>query len=127
MPEARPTVAIIGASADPSKYGNRSLLAHRDAGYEVYPINPRGGEIEGLTAFTSIEEVPASPLDRVSMYVPPTVGIGLLEAIASKGCKELWLNPGSESPEIIARAEELGLNAIVACSLIDSQQRGLSS
>ena len=124
MSSNQPTVAIIGASADPSKYGNRSLLAHRNAGYEVYPVNPRGGEIEGLQAYTSIEEVPVSPLDRISMYVPPAVGIGLLEAIAEKGCNELWLNPGSDSPEIIVRAQELGLNAIVACSLIDSQQRG---
>ena len=62
--------------------------------------------------------------DRVSMYVPPAIGIGLLDAIAERGCDELWLNPGAESPEMIARAEELGLNAIVACSLIDCQSRG---
>lgn len=116
-------VAIVGASADREKYGNSSLRAHADCGYEVYPINPRGGTIEGLQAYLDIESLPGGKLDRVSMYVPPKIGIGLLDAIAERGCDELWLNPGAESPEMIARAEELGLNAIVACSLIDCQAR----
>ncbi len=115
-----PTVAIIGASADPAKYSFRSLQAHRRKGYQVFPINPKGGEIDGLTVYTSIDAVPIKHLDRVSMYVPPSVGEKLLEAIAQKGCDELWLNPGSESPELVTRAEELGLNVIQACSLIDA-------
>ena len=119
----KPSVAIIGASADRSKFGNRSLRAHADCGYEVYPINPRAEEIEGHRAYPSISEIPAERVDRVSLYVPPNVGINLLDDIAAKGCDELWLNPGSESAEIIQRAEELGLNAIVACSLMDCQGR----
>lgn len=119
----KPSVAIIGASADRSKFGNRSLRAHADCGYEVYPINPRAEEIEGHRAYPSISEIPAERVDRVSLYVPPNVGINLLDDIAEKGCDELWLNPGSESAEIIQRAEELGLNAIVACSLMDCQGR----
>lgn len=119
----RPTVAVIGASTDRTKFGNRSLRAHAGCGYDVYPVNPRGGEIEGLTVYTSIGEVPVSPLDRVTMYVPPAVGLTLLEAIAAKGCQELWLNPGTESPEVIARAEKLGLTPVVACSLIDCEGR----
>ena len=119
----KPSVAIIGASADRSKFGNRSLRAHADCGYEVYPINPRAEEIEGHRAYPSISAIPAERVDRVSLYVPPNVGINLLDDIAEKGCDELWLNPGSESAEIIQRAEELGLNAIVACSLMDCQGR----
>lgn len=121
--QSKPTVAIIGASADRSKFGNRSVRAHAGCGYTVYPINPRGGEIEGLTAYASLADTPAGRLDRVSLYVPPKVGIGLLEEIAAKGCDELWLNPGTESPELIDRTAELGLNAVVACSLIDCQSR----
>jgi predicted CoA-binding protein len=64
------------------------------------------------------------PLDRVTMYVRPEVGITLLEAIAKKGCGELWLNPGTDSPELIAKAQELGLLPIVACSLVDCKNRG---
>lgn len=120
----KPSVAVIGASSDRSKYGNRSLRAHMACGYEAYAVNPKGGEIEGLPVYASIAEVPVGPLDRVTMYVPPQVGITLLEAIAAKGCGELWLNPGTESPELIEKATELGLNPIVACSLVDCTSRG---
>ena len=116
---SRPTVAIIGASADRSKFGNKSVRAHVAQGYEVFPINPKGGEIEGLQTFTNIGDVPVEQLDRVSLYVPPSVGLKLVEDIAAKGCDELWLNPGSESDELANRALELGLDPIVACSIVD--------
>jgi predicted CoA-binding protein len=113
-----PTVAIIGASANRAKFGNRSLRAHRDKGYNVFPVNLKGGTIEGLPVYRSVSEIPV-PLDRVSMYVPPEIGMTLLDEIAAKGCGELWLNPGSESDELIDRARELGIEPVVACSLID--------
>ena len=116
---SRPTVAIIGASADRDKFGNKSVRAHRSQGYEVFPVNPQGGEIEGLQAYTTIGAVPAGQLDRVSLYVPPTVGLSLIEAIAAKGCSELWLNPGSESQALVARARALGLEPIIACSIVE--------
>lgn len=116
---SKPTAAIIGASSDRSKYGNKSVRAHLAQGYEVFPINPKGGEIEGLIAFTSIADVPVENLDRVSLYVPPAIGLSLMEEIAEKGCKELWLNPGSESEELAEKARSLGLEPITACSIVD--------
>ena len=113
------TVAIVGASADRSKYGNKSVHAHLASGYDVYPINPRGGEIEGLSAYRTLSEAPVERFDRISLYVPPEIGLQMLPEIAAKGCDELWLNPGSESDELIAAAEKLGLNVIVACSIVD--------
>ncbi|MGI9430487.1 MAG: CoA-binding protein [Bythopirellula sp.] len=115
----RPTVAIIGASADRSKFGNKSVRAHLAQGYEVFPVNPKGGDIEGLLAFTSIADVPVEKLDRVSLYVPPHVGLAMIDQIAAKGCNELWLNPGSESDELAEKARELGLDPIIACSIVD--------
>ncbi len=115
----KPTVAIIGASADKSKFSNKSLLAHRQAGYDVYPINPKEQTIEGLTCYKSILDVPVT-LERISLYVPAPVGVKLLDDIAKKGCKELWVNPGAESPELMEKASALGLNAIYACSYLDA-------
>lgn len=120
LPGSSPSVAIIGASADASKYSFRSMQAHRKKGYQVFPVNPKGGDIDGLKVYPSIAEIPLPRLTRVSMYVPPSVGLQLVAAIAEKGCDELWLNPGSESPELVAKAESLGLNVIQACSLIDA-------
>ncbi len=115
---SKPTVAIIGASADRQKYGNKSVRAHLKQGYDVYPIHPRETSIEGLTVYPTLEEVPVSQLDRISIYVPPKVGITLLEQIQNRKASEVWLNPGSESPELLQRADELGLNVIQACSII---------
>ena len=116
---AKPTVAIIGASADRSKYGNKSVRAHLAQGYQVFAVNPKGGEIEGLPAYKRLADVPAQHLNRVSMYVPPAVGMTLVDEIAAKGCDELFLNPGSESDELFEAALAQGLNPIIACSIVD--------
>lgn len=111
------TVAIIGASADRNKFGNKAVRGFRQQGYTVYPVNPHEDEIEGLPAFARIADVPVRP-DMISVYVPPPVLLKLLPEIAAKGCDELWLNPGAESDDVIAEAERLGLHVIQACSLV---------
>ena len=111
------SVAIIGASQDRRKYGNKAVRAYHDNGYRVYPINPNEEEVEGLRTYPTIDAVPGE-IDYVSLYVPPAVGIKLLPAIAAKGPKELWLNPGSESDELVEAAADLHLRTILACSIV---------
>jgi uncharacterized protein len=111
------TIAIIGASADRSKFGNKAVRAFVRQGYTVYPVNPKETEIEGLPAFKSIADVPVRP-NLISVYLPPPVLLKVLPAIAAKGCDEFWLNPGTESDEVLAEAERLGLNIIQACSIV---------
>lgn len=115
----QPTVAVLGASRDRSKYGNKSVRAHINQGYRVFPVNPHADDVEGLTAYASLADVPVGTLDRVSVYVPPDVGMTLLESIRDKQPGEVWFNPGSESAELLAEAERLGLNSIIACSIVD--------
>ncbi|MBB74502.1 MAG: CoA-binding protein [Planctomycetaceae bacterium] len=116
---AKPTVAILGASANRHKFGNKSVRAHLECGYEVFPVNPRGQSIEGLTTYASLAAIDRPQLDRISVYVPPEVGLELLESMLEKGTPEIWLNPGSESPELIQRGRELGLAFVVGCSIVD--------
>lgn len=111
------SVAVIGASNDRSKFGNKAVRAYARQGFTVWPVNPKESVVEGLPAFTSIADVPARP-QLVSVYLPPAVLLKVLPAIAAKGCDELWLNPGTESPEVLAEAERLGLNVIQACSIV---------
>jgi len=111
------TIAIIGASADRAKFGNKAVRAFVQQGYTVYPVNPKETHIEGLPAFKSIVEVPVRP-NLISVYLPPPVLLKVLPDIAAKGCDEFWLNPGTESDEVIAAAEKLGLNLIQACSIV---------
>jgi len=117
--EQRPTVAVIGASRDRGKYGNKSVRAHLQQGYEVFPVNPNAEAVEGLHAYSSISKIPVARLDRVSVYVPAEIGITLLEEIRDKAPQEVWLNPGSESDELLQKADALGLNVIQACSIVD--------
>jgi len=112
------TVAIVGASADRSKYGNKSVRAHLKQGWEVYPVNPKGGEIEGLKVYTSLAEIPVK-LDRVTLYLPPAIGLKTLPAIVAANPGELFVNPGAESDELVAEAQRLDLDPILACSIMD--------
>jgi predicted CoA-binding protein len=110
-------VAVIGASNNPRKFGNRAVRAYQQQGYTVVPINPHEREIEGLKAYASVLDVPG-PIDMASFYVHPEVGEQIIGDVAQKGIPEVWLNPGAESDALIARAEALQLRPIVACSII---------
>jgi len=111
------TVAVIGASNDRAKFGNKAVRAFRQQDYTVFPVNPKESEIEGLSAYQSIRDVPVRP-QMISVYLPPPVLLKILPEIAARGCDELWLNPGTESDAVLAEAERLGLNVIQACSII---------
>ena len=111
------TVAIIGASNDRNKFGNKAVRAFQQQGYTVYPVNPNETEVEGLPAYKSIRDVPVRP-QMISVYVPPPRLFKILADIAAKGCDELWLNPGTESDEVLVEADRLGLNVIQACSIV---------
>ena len=112
------TIAVIGASNDRSKFGNKAVRAFRDKGFTVYPVNPTEKEIEGLTAYPSITEIPVDTVDIVTVYLAPPRGLKVIEAVAAKKPKEVWLNPGADGPEVIAKGKQLGLNMIPACSLV---------
>ena len=116
---SKPTAIILGASTDRRKFGNKSVRAHLVQGYDVYPVNPGADQIEELTAYASLTDVPVERPNRISVYLPPHIGIALLEQIRDKQADEVWFNPGSESAELLGRAEELGLNVIQACSIVD--------
>jgi acyl-CoA synthetase (NDP forming) len=110
-------VAVIGASNDRRKFGNKAVRAFRARGFTVYPVNPHEASVEGLTAYPTVVDVPDA-LEMATMYVPPDIGLTVLDDLARKGVKEVWFNPGSGSPALVARAKALGLTAIESCSIV---------
>lgn len=114
----QPTVAVVGASADRSKFGNRAIRAYLRQGWDVYPVNPKGGQIEGVRVYPSVEDIPV-PIDRVTLYLPPELGVKVLPAIAGAGPAEFFVNPGSESDGLVEQAKNLGLDPILACSIVE--------
>jgi len=111
------TVAVVGASAHRQKFGNKAVRAFAHQGFAVIPIHPTAPIIEGHRAYRSLRDVPG-PIDLVTFYVPPAVGMGVMDDVAAKGIPEVWLNPGSESDVLLAHARALGIEPIVACSIL---------
>jgi uncharacterized protein len=111
------TVAIIGASADRTKFGNQAVRAHLAAGWTVYPVNPKATEIEGLPAYASLALTPR-PLTRISLYLPPALGLAVLLEIAAANAEQFFVNPGANSPELLAAAATIGLRPLLACSIL---------
>jgi len=118
MAEEQKTVAVVGASNDRSKFGNKAVRAYLKQRWRVFPVHPTAEQIEGLPAYRSVLDIPAERLDRITVYVPPQVGLRLLEEFARKPHGELYINPGAESPELLEHAAQLGLKPIVACSIL---------
>ncbi len=111
------TVAVLGASGDRRKYGNKAVRAFRQEGWTVYPVNAKADEIEGLKCYHTLAETPG-PVDRISVYLPPALGRQLLPEIARKGAREVFFNPGSEDKELVEQAQTLGIRPILACSVL---------
>lgn len=112
------TVAVVGASTHRQKYGNKCVRAYASAGWQVYPVNPRGDEVEGLEVFPDLGGLPQSP-DLISVYLPPRRTLGLLDEIAAVGAGETIFNPGSADAEVIRKAAELRIPARQTCSIVD--------
>ena len=111
------TVAVIGASSNPRKFGNRAVRAFRRQGYTVVPINPNEQEVEGLKTYPSVLDVPGA-IDMATFYVPPDIGAKVMIEVAEKGIPEVWLNPGSESDALVELARRLKIQPIQACSIV---------
>ena len=112
-----PVIAVIGASRDRSKFGNKALRAFREQGYTVVPINPHEETIEGEQAFPTVSSYPGH-IDEATVYVPADAGRQVMDDLAAKGVTRVWLNPGADAPAVVAHARALGLEPIVACSII---------
>ena len=114
-------IAVIGASRDRRKFGNKAVRAFLKQGHDVVPVNPecactRKG-IEGLTAYASVLDVPGR-VDVATLYVRTEVGERLVEDVAARDIPELWVNPGAESDGLLMRARELGMETRLQCSIL---------
>ena len=117
MGESR-VVAVVGASTNRSKFGNRAVRAYRAEGWRVYPVHLTAREIEGIPACRSILDVPEK-VHRATIYLPPERVLDVLPEIARKDVDEMYLNPGAESRAVVERAAALGITTILECSIVE--------
>lgn len=100
--------AIVGVSSSPEKWGHKVYKDLKGAGYKVYPINPKLKKINGDKCYGNLHQLPEKP-NVVVTVVPPKVTEKIIKEAAELGIKRIWMQPGSESEEIIEKAEKLGL------------------
>ena len=115
------TVAVIGASNDCSKFGNKAVRAFLRSGYSVIPVNPRlaaaGEMVEGCETYATVLDIPHD-IDLATLYVQPGIGRAVIATIAEKKIPELWINPGAGSEELVAAANEWGILVSEHCSIV---------
>jgi predicted CoA-binding protein len=114
-------IALVGASNDPAKFGNRIFRDLVAKGYAVWPVNPREPEIEGVAAHADLESLPGTP-DIVNFVVPPKVALVVAKQALALGIRRFWFQPGSESDELkVWLAEQEGVSALTdACIMVQS-------
>jgi uncharacterized protein len=108
---AQEAYAVVGASKDRAKYGNKVLRAYQQRGKKAYPINSHETEIEGMSCYSDLASLP-EPVQAISIITPPSVTERIVEQAAAAGVKYVWMQPGAESAAALRRAEELGMTTI---------------
>ena len=114
-------IAVIGVSQDAEKYGYRIFRDLIKAGYPVIGVNPKGGFVLGRLIYKSLEELEPKP-DLVITVTPPEVTEEIVEQCNKLGIKNVWMQPGSGSDKILAKALDYGIKTTAACFMV---QEGL--
>lgn len=109
--------AVVGASADRSKFGNKVLRCYQMHGYDVVPVNPKESVIEGVECVPSVTSLPAG-VNSISVITPPQITEKVVEEAILKGIGNIWMQPGAESPQAVERCRQAGINVIADGSCI---------
>jgi len=119
--------AVVGASRDPKKYGYQVYKDLKNAGYEVYAVNPNAEEILGDKCYPNLENLPIKP-EVVDVVVPPKVTEDVVKACKGLGITRVWMQPGSESEKAIKFCEENGIDVVYGvCVMIERTKQSSSN
>ena len=105
------TWAVVGATDNPAKFGCKIYKFLKEAGYQVYAVNPGLTEILGDTCYPSLADLPVKP-DGVDVVVPPRVALQVVSQCAELGISTVWLQPGANADEVVEAAQKLNLDVI---------------
>lgn len=120
------TWAVVGATDNTEKFGYKIYKTLKDAGYTVYPVNPGVADIQGVTCYASVSELPEVP-EAVDVVVPPKVGEQIMKECAAAGIRNVWLQPGANSESVSKLGKQLGLEVIdKGCVMKEIRIRGIS-
>ena len=121
LDEPDTTVAVVGATDNPSKYGRIIYRDLKRKGYSVFPVNPNRSTVDGDRAYDQLQDLVQKP-SIVNIVVPPEVTLEILDQCLVLGWMNVWLQPGAESPETLGFLQQHSFNYLAnACIMVESR------
>ena len=114
-----PAFGVVGASTNRDKYGNKVLRCYQQHGRKVYGVNPHATQVEGAPCVVSVTDLP-DDVQSISIITPPPVTEEVVVAALAKGIRNIWMQPGAESPRAVEECRKQGVNVIAdgSCVLV---------
>lgn len=120
-------IAVVGASNDRDKFGNKVFRRLKEKGLTVYPVNPKTDSVEGVKSYPTLKDLPEK-VEGIVLVVPPAVTDKIVQEAFDAGIERIWMQPGAESPDAVKRCEEKGICYIDReCIMIKINERPRSS
>lgn len=121
LDEPDTTIALVGATDNPSKYGHTIYHDLKRKGYTVIPVNPNRATVDGDRAYEKVGDIPQPPT-IVNFVIPPRFTLHVLKQCLELGLMNVWLQPGAESPEVMEFIQDNGFNYLAnACIMVESR------
>jgi predicted CoA-binding protein len=118
------TIAVVGATDAPGKYGGIVYRDLKAKGYRVLPVNPGRPTVDGDTAYPSVAHLPEAPT-IVNIAVPPAATLDVLSACLESGFTNVWLQPGAESPAVEEFLDANGFDYLAnVCIMVQTAPAG---
>ncbi|MCH8873248.1 CoA-binding protein [candidate division KSB1 bacterium] len=115
------SIAVIGATDNSSKYGHVIYRDLKQKGFTVYPVNPQRTSVDGDPAFPNVGDIPGKPT-MTNFVVPPSTTLKILQQCLDLALMNVWIQPGAESPEVIAFLQQNSFNYIAnACIMVETR------
>lgn len=115
--------AVVGATDNPAKYGNKIYKKLKKFGYEVYAVNPNYAEVDGDTCYPTLAALPKK-VDCVDVVVAPKLADAALTEVMALGIENIWFQPDTFTVEMVERAESAGLTTVyLNCVLVELDRR----
>lgn len=115
-------LAVLGLSRNPKSFSRQAYDFLKSKGYEMYPVNPSAGIIEGQKSYDSVASLPE--LEAAIFFTPPRVSETLLPECRKKGIMEVWFQPGSADDAVMNLADELGVKYENSCVFLHHPEAG---
>jgi len=121
LDEPDTTVAIVGATDNPSKYGSVIYRDLKAKGLSIYPVNPSRATVGDDQAYPSLADIPIAPT-IVNLVVPPAVTLEILHQCLNLNLLNIWVQPGAESPQVMRFLQTHDFNYLAnACIMVQSR------